>query len=186
MLKRLFSEYAAAFFLQISIGMVLPMLFVIFLAVSHPISLPKQMYLCPMSRGERKKYIVHLYYFRIILHMTVCVAGIVIMIPFTRHNVIAYIQILLNDFILSILTESYNQNKSENEKRQVYKIVIILVLVGLNFIQLIVLSDMESAHTMITAAEGIIFILAELPVLYFCCKDMKKQIEAAVFYEKGI
>ena len=70
---------------------------------NRPLVLPKILYLCPMDREERRKYIRNLYAFRIIFHMLIAFVAAVILLFVPYCDIWTAMIFLVNEFFINML-----------------------------------------------------------------------------------
>lgn len=80
-----------------------PVVFTLSVSVLQPMKLPKLMYLCPMSRKERKEYIIKSCIFRITVPIIVDILGAISLLLFGLCNPIMAAGILLSNIIFSVV-----------------------------------------------------------------------------------
>ncbi len=180
----------------IVLAIFVPMFLSFFSGLLRPIRPGKMMYLCPMDRKERRSYIYGDYYFRISLHMLFAVLGIGVIVLFFRCDMLSVLEILLNDFMITIyiMPEQKAINQWKISKEEQMKIFPQEMAIILNSIQAVfvvkeqgaVFSSNGDGHHLI--GKGIIllvFFLIELPLYLKYRKYVKKELEDAVFFEGG-
>lgn len=77
--------------------MVLPVLYGLYSMSVVPIQLPKQMYLCPMAKSERRSYAATLYVLRLIVP---CVIGLIFHCVGASVGVISWTETIVQEFAL--------------------------------------------------------------------------------------
>lgn len=80
-----------------------PMIFTMFLSVHQSMRLPKIMYLCPMSKEERKSYIINSFIVRITVPIVANILCIVLLILCGFCNPITALGIFISNVIFSVV-----------------------------------------------------------------------------------
>lgn len=183
----------------IVLAIFVPMFLSFFSGLLRPIRPGKMMYLCPMDRKERRSYIYGSYYFRIILHMLFAVLGIGVLVLFFRCDMLSVLEILLNDFMITIyiMPEQKVVNQWEISKEEQMKIFPQEMAIILNSIQAVFIAKEQEYAGAVFSSNGdghhligkgiilLIFFLIELPLYLQYRKYVKKELEDAVFFEGG-
>lgn len=175
----------------IFLAIYLPVLFILFSMKLHPVRLHKMMYLCPMGASVRTAYVRNSYFFRIFVQMTVAIIGIAILIPFSHCDMISVTEILLNDFVMSILippVKKMDVYSGNIDKEMVYRTVMILMPLFLNLEQWVMISDSEfhdrESHVIYKLVNTGCLVLILLPLFIKYWKYVKNELAAAVYYEE--
>ena len=142
----------------------------------HPIALSKQMYLCPLGSQERERLVMDKYLFRVGLHMTVCIAGTVL---------VAFL-ILWNDFIISIFIPSEQEKTDSRTKELIYKNIMIPVVLILNAVYFENALDKENIQIVYAVLIAGFIGLVQLPLFIWYAGRVKSHIRSAVFYRTNI
>lgn len=170
----------------IFLAIYLPIIFILFSMKLHPVRLHKMMYLCPMGADERTAYVRNSYFFRMIVQMSAAVIGIAVMIPFSCFGMVSAVEILLNDLVMSILIPAAKKtdgNYGGIDKEMVYRVVMTLMPLFLNFGQMVVLSDGES-HMIFKLVNAGCLVLILLPLSVKYWKYVQSELAAAAYYEE--
>lgn len=152
----------------------------------HPVSLSKQMYLCPMSSQERGSLIVRKYRFRVGLHMTVCIAGTVLAAVMTRGAFCWYLLMLWNDFAVCTFIPSEQENTGSRVKERIYKNIMLLAVPVCNIVYLEMAVHKAGVNKLSLAVIAGMILLIQLPLLIWYGKCVKRHLCAAQFYTTNI
>lgn len=170
----------------------LPIAFAWFSAVIHPVQLTKMMYLCPVSKEERSRYVKQSYYFRIMFHMLIVVAGMMICILFSRWDGIAVLAILLNDLAFCQLLPSGEQ-ADRNEKgiytSHEWEICLKLFLAFTVDIFTVVWVEFLFDHEVSNLVKLVLLLLMlcfEIPMTRANLKYVRRDLRAAAEYENNL
>lgn len=80
-----------------------PLIFTMFLSVQQSMRLPKMMYLCPMSKEERKEYIIHSFVVRITVPIVINILCIALLILCGFCNPISALGMFISNVLFSIV-----------------------------------------------------------------------------------
>lgn len=171
-------EYIVAF-----IGILLPMALYCQDILFRSPGLDKMMYLCPMSREERKKYIYGMYRFGVAVRMLISFIGVCILIPFSYCDLFSAVQILLNDFLIAIMVSSERSGEKEmtNQESLLQVWLIALALIS-NIIETGIVAD-ELPDFWVKLALFGIFVIVQLPMALKYGRYIKQKLDDAVYYE---
>lgn len=171
-------EYMMAF-----IGILLPMALCCLDTLFRSPGLDKMMYLCPMSREERKKYIYGMYCFGVAVRMLVSLMGICIIIPFSHCDLFSAVQILLNDFLIAVMTASEGSRENDRMNREIQRQILIIALAFIsNIIETAIVAD-ELPDFWVKLALFGIFAIVQLPMALKHGRYQKQKLDDAVYYE---
>lgn len=171
-------EYMMAF-----IGILLPMALCCLDTLFRSPGLDKMMYLCPMSREERKKYIYGMYCFGVAVRMLVSLMGICIIIPFSCCDLFSAVQILLNDFLIAVMTASEGSRENDRMNREIQRQILIIALAFIsNIIETAIVAD-ELPDFWVKLALFGIFAIVQLPMALKHGRYQKQKLDDAVYYE---
>lgn len=171
-------EYMTAF-----IGILLPMALCCLDTLFRSPGLDKMMYLCPMSREERKKYIYGMYCFGVAVRMLVSLMGVCIIIPFSHCDLFSAVQILLNDFLIAVMTASEGSRENDRMNREIQRQILIIALAFIsNIIETAIVAD-ELPDFWVKLALFGIFAIVQLPMALKYGRYQKQKLDDAVYYE---
>lgn len=171
-------EYMMAF-----IGILLPMALCCLDTLFRSPGLDKMMYLCPMSREERKKYIYGMYCFGVAVRMLISLMGVCIIIPFSHCDLFSAVQILLNDFLIAVMTASEGSRENDRMNREIQRQILIIALAFIsNIIETAIVADELPDYWVKLALLGI-FTIVQLPMALKYGRYQKQKLDDAVYYE---
>lgn len=171
-------EYMMAF-----IGILLPMALCCLDTLFRSPGLDKMMYLCPMSREERKKYIYGMYCFGVAVRMLISLMGVCIIIPFSHCDLFSAVQILLNDFLIAVMTASEGSRENDRMNREIQRQILIIALAFIsNIIETAIVAD-ELPDLWVKLALFGIFAIVQLPMTLKHGRYQKQKLDDAVYYE---
>lgn len=171
-------EYMMAF-----IGILLPMALCCLDTLFRSPGLDKMMYLCPMSRKERKKYIYGMYCFGVAVRMLISLMGVCIIIPFSHCDLFSAVQILLNDFLIAVMTASEGSRENDRMNREIQRQILIIALAFIsNIIETAIVAD-ELPDFWVKLALFGIFVIVQLPMALKYGRYQKQKLDDAVYYE---
>jgi len=174
-----------------------PMFFVWCSVTAHPPRLARIMYLCPMDRGERRRYIRASYGFRVCVHMLVCALGLGIAAPFSYCDIYSVLLILANDFTIAVLVchgggnagtaaaEAEGTAAAQSARTALGTVkgdVLFAAALGSNLIQYGILAD-PAPDMGIKLALSAVFCIVQVPLGLWYGKDIGKELEAAAGFE---
>lgn len=171
-------EYMTAF-----TGILLPMALCCLDILLRSPGLDKMMYLCPMSREERKKYIYGMYCFGVAVRMLISLMGVCIIIPFSHCDLFSAVQILLNDFLIAVMTASEGSRENDRMNREIQRQILIIALAFIsNIIETAIVAD-ELPDFWVKLALFGIFVIVQLPMSLKYGRYQKQKLDDAVCYE---
>ena len=162
--------------------LLLPMTLVYFLQWMHPVKPCKMMYLCPMDREERRRHIYGSYYFGMLFHMLLMIAGVCILFFVTYCSFLSVIAILLNDLTIAMQIPPDNAEQSGG----VSGILLVPFAFISNALQLVAITD-DQVHTLwVEVILFAVFFVLQLPLALRYRKYVKRKLEAAVLFEETL
>lgn len=165
------------------IGILLPMALCCLDTLFRSPGLDKMMYLCPMSREERKKYIYGMYCFGVAVRMFISLMGVCIIIPFSHCDLFSAVQILLNDFLIAVMTASEGSRENDRMNREIQRQILIIALAFIsNIIETAIVAD-ELPDLWVKLALFGIFVIVQLPMALKHGRYQKQKLDDAVYYE---
>ena len=172
-----------------------PALFCLYAAPLHPFIMPKVMYLCPMDRQERHRYIEWSGYLHIIVPFILGVAGVLILLILNLTDVVCACGLLLNMLILPIWCCGMNSNGfgeiSENGKRHfnintgtgIRETVGIFVTILSEFAYCCILRWHEHVPLLVKCVWLGVGVFFQLPLTIRYLKGWNEAVERAASYE---
>lgn len=165
------------------IGILLPMALCCLDTLFRSPGLDKMMYLCPMSREERKKYIYGMYCFGVAVRMFISLMGVCIIISFSHCDLFSAVQILLNDFLIAVMTASEGSGENDRMNREIQRQILIIALAFIsNIIETAIVAD-ELPDFWVKLALFGIFAIVQLPMALKYGRYQKQKLDDAVYYE---
>lgn len=82
---------------------ILPMLFCLFSATTHPMRMPKIMYLCPMDEEDRKKYVKGAYWFKLFFPLLTAIPCLIILFVTVETDWFYGATVLVGLFALGVI-----------------------------------------------------------------------------------
>lgn len=144
--------------------------------------LDKMLYLCPMSRRERKKYIYGAYCFGVGFNMLFAVIGICMVIPISCCDVFSAVQILLNDFLLAIMIAAGRKEKERSSSKEILMQMFLAASAFIsNIIEMIMVLDKDS-NILPKAGMLAFFCVIQLPMAVKYGRYVKGELDHAVYY----
>lgn len=158
----------------------LPMVFVWCSVAAHPLRLARMMYLCPMDREERRRYLRASYGFRVCFHMLVCVLGLLVVVPFSYCDLYSVLLILGNDFSISILGSGGGgaADTARGSGCNVRGQFLFAAALVSNLIQYGIVAD-EAPDMGVKLVLALIFAAVQVPLGIRCLRDARGELEAA-------
>lgn len=158
------------------ITLVIPMVFVIFSEVIHPVRLPKIMYLCPMTDESRREMIRKGYYFRVCLHWGIQMLGLLMVIMYRGFDPVIVPEFAINSLLLSMLITSGKKWAKS------YQGIVAVVAIFSNIIMASSLVDRDDSLLLKLLMLGLI-IAIQLPFMRLSWIYIRCELEDAVYYE---
>lgn len=170
-----------------------PMIFIWFSSVVHPVRLPKMMFLCPMGEEERRAYVYHAFRFRIIFSMSIALAGLLVIILFFGFDWIEISAFLFNDFVLCMILPAWKEKdlnsggffeQYEWSRDMEVALKIFLAFAVMIFAQVFMVFLTNPGMSVV--AEVILFMIMlafEIPMFRGNLKYVRRELAAAVCYE---
>ena len=188
------AEDALTFFM---IG--LPIVFAMFAAPLHSLTLPKLMYLCPMSRQERRSYIVRASYIRMLCPSILGLLGIVVLMLTGLCDVLCAVGILLNCVSFSVLlgtevskcgygciNEKGQRTLDMESRRGITEGILMILGFGMGLFYFCILRWETSVGLAVKWLALGITLLVQLPVTIRYMKYWKEAVEYAEWYEGSL
>ena len=143
----------------------LPMLCSDFAMVLHPVQLHKMMYLCPLSREERKAYVKNTYIFRVVIHVVLSILCVAIVSQCSYCDLLSAILLLLNDILFACLIfpkRAFHSVVNPSFEHWMWFFLILFAL-GSNFLQVYIVMD-EAEDWWLKWTLLIVFLTIQLPM----------------------
>lgn len=164
-------------------GILLPMALCCLDILLRGTGLDKMMYLCPMSREERKKYIYGVYCFSVAVRMMIALTGVCIIIPFSHCGLFSAVHILLNDFLIAVMTGAEGSMEKDKTNKEVQQQILTAALSFIsNIIETAVVAG-EAPELFVKPLLLGIFVIIQLPMALKYGRYQKQKLDDAVYYE---
>ncbi|MBQ7934480.1 MAG: hypothetical protein IJ327_06835 [Lachnospiraceae bacterium] len=173
----------------------LPCLFGFISCSLHPMELPKAMFLCPMSNGQRRDYVVQSCIFRICFTGSVGLLFTLGMIGLGLCDVVSGVALLGNYICLALLLCGFNERKGRTEEernrsllehaglRSGVEIADALCIILCSFGIACVLCWDTTPAPWVKWVFLAVVLLVECPLTAYFMKGWKAAVERAVSYE---
>ena len=180
------------------LAIMVPFLFSLFVISAYPAVLPKMMYLCPVSPGERQEYMNQSRIVRIVIPMCLSLIGIVVLQVLAIGHWMLGIAVLVNQLQFSIVAASIvNQNGygalDANGKRVVDMDSKGGILMGAILVVALITSFIhaEVAWDNTVPWWGWLMLIGiptamELPIVIWFCRHWPESVEKALVYETAV
>lgn len=164
--------------LVIMLAVLLPMIFAVLSGEVHPVRLKKMMYLAPMSKSERRRFIRDSYLFRVAASIVVSGIGVVILTQISRCDVLSIAEILISDFAVSIFLEP-----SGKQEHVLLKPFMILIAIISNMMQIVIVSNAE--ENLPARIAILVFSVIQLLLCRTYLKAVRTELAEAADYERS-
>lgn len=170
--------------------MILP--FCIVVVPSTPQYVDKAMYMCPMSKNERKHFILYSYLYRVLLYMLLSVTCLAVGTLITDINIWIMIMYLVNNItvVLSLYQKidgGYIITKNASKTNRTYDIwsAVAIFFGYVNYgIGISMFENVGEKTYIIAIIYGVIWAITQLPIAIRSVCKIKGIIEAAVEYRE--
>lgn len=157
-------------------AVIVPIVFVFFSEIIHPVRLPKIMYLCPMTDDSRREMIRKSYYFRVCLHWGVQLLGLLAVNIYIGYDPVIMPEYAVNSLLLSMLIST------EKKYGKGYQDVVKIVAIFLNVIMASSLIDRDDS-LILKLVMLAVFLVVQLPFMRLSWIYIRSELENAVNYE---
>lgn len=175
-------------------GLVCLLLFCVHSSQLHPIGLSKLMYLCPMSKLERRRYLLKSYLLKIGVIFLVSVVVLTLLGFVGKLNLVYIILFLCANMGLAISNSLLNAKRIKtcvDEKRLVmmssgadgWETAAIIVSMCVSLFLLICLECQEDMQGILGIVMSVILLVFELPLVIKILKRVRPTMEQAMNYE---
>lgn len=164
-------------------GICLPLLFIMVSLFTHPVQLPKMMYLCPMQPEERKAYIQKSYWFRFTVQMGISVIGVLVVLCVSSLDFFLAGMILANDVMLSSLVYPARRSKDTDSKMEYILFCVLIPLCMLSVVVLLAFAIGEETGMLAKIILLLLFGFIELPPFVKYQKYIRLEMEDALTFE---
>lgn len=171
-------------------------MFIVLVAVVHPVAMPKIMFLCPLSRAQRREYIRKAWLLKIAVPITMSVILMSALIACGQIDFFGGIQITAAMGVLAISTSTVGQRDAGKqtpgkERRNIWEMTkdgwIVAAMIASSMITAILLSIYSADDVMINATEKIVIAagcaIVELPLTIQVLRRIVPKLTAFADYE---
>lgn len=170
-------------------------MFVVFAALLHPVTLPKIMYLCPLSREQRREYVRKAWLFKTAVPIVMTVFLMTVLEACGKIEFFPGIQITVTISVLAISTSVAEQGTekrlpSDKERRNVWEMTgdgwIVAAVVMFTVITSLMLAiygmgeNISETDAIVIAAVSAIM---ELPLTIQALRHIRRKLAACIDYE---
>ena len=183
------SKYIAEYYVLVCL-----LLFCMYSSQLHPIELSKLLYLCPMSRQERRDYLLKSYWFKIGMIFVVSVLGLILIGNIEKLNPVYAILFLCANMGLAISSSLMNAKRIRaciDKRKSVVmssgadgrETAAIIVSICLALFLLICVDSQEEMQGVVGVVITLVLLVVELPLVITMLKRVRPTIEQAMNYE---
>lgn len=169
-------------------------LFALYAAPLHPVTLPKIMYLCPMSAAARRTYIAKTYLFKVLFPIGLAVLGMGALVVFGKVNVGYGACVVLAVAGVSVCTSLFREEQITAciEKKQSavfysgadgWETLAVIVASFTSLFLLFFSVWAEDFEGMMGVVVFVCMAVFELPLTMMMARRIKPALDAAVWYE---
>lgn len=170
------------------------LLFGVYSSQVHPVGMSKLQYLCPMSKQERKAYLLKSYWLKIgviVAVSAIAVAVLEIMGKLNPVYAILYLLAMTGVAISNSLKNAKRVRTCLEEKKSVLlssgadirEMEAVIVSIGVVFFLLICVGNQDDMQGMAGIVISLIMLFVEMPLVITLLKRVKPTIEQAMNYE---
>ena len=158
----------------------IPIQFVWFSVLLHPVRRGKMFYLLPMNSEKRGHMVKEDYLFQVSVHMFILLMGNAVIFTVGCFNIGSFVFMLLNAIIMS----SFINIEERGGKAYIMQQVLLPICIFTNMAQLVVISD-EELHMELQLVLYGIFFLVELPLFIQVVKYTLHRLNEASEYKEA-
>lgn len=170
------------------------LLFGVYSSQVHPVGMSKLQYLCPMSKQERKAYLLKSYWLKIGVIVAVSAIAVTVLEIMGKLNpvyAILYLCAMTGVAISNSLKNAKRMRTCLEEKKSVLlssgadirEMEAVIVSIGVVFFLLICVGNQDDMQGMAGIVISMIMLFVELPLVITLLKRVKPTIEQAMNYE---
>ena len=169
-------------------------LFALYAAPLHPVTLPKLMYLCPMSAAARRTYIAKMYLFKVLFPIGLAVLGMGALAVFGKMSAWYGVCVVFAVAGISVCTSLFREERvkaciEKNQSTVFYGgadgwetfAVIVALFTGLFLLFFSVWA--KEADRIIGVVVFVCMAVFELPLTIMMARRIRPALDAAVWYE---
>ena len=183
------SKYIAEYYVLVCL-----LLFCMYSSQLHPIEMSKLLYLCPMSRQERREYLLKSYLLKIGVIFVASALGLILILNIGKLNLIYATLFLCANMGLAISSSLMNAKRIRaciDKRKSVVmssgadgrETAAIIVSICLALFLLICVDSQEEMQGVVGVVIALVLLVVELPLVITMLKRVRPTIEQAMNYE---
>ena len=171
-------------------GLILPIMFHLFTVPLHPFSLPKMMYLCPMTKDERRAYLKRTYSVKALFSLLAALLGAVGLMAAGGYDIfliaITFVLSILIIFATSLQTRAVGNGADWSKAKDRWETVTLIFFL----LQAVVLASEVATKEMCSQTEKIVYLgillFIDLPLTLKILSFWNETVERLMYYEKRV
>lgn len=171
-------------------SLLLPVMFHLFTVPLHPFTMPKMMYLCPMTKQERRKYLEKSYAVKILFSLFLALLGQIILLVMGDYDIfmtgMAFVLTTFLIFATSLQARVPGNAGDYSKSKDRWETVTLILFL----FEIVVLTDIIAPGESCSQVEKIIFLVIlfaiDLPLTLKILSFWKETVEGLMHYEKRI
>lgn len=171
-------------------GLILPIMFHLFTVPLHPFSLPKMMYLCPMTKDERRAYLKRTYSVKALFSLLAALLGAVGLMAAGCYDFflisITFVLSILIIFATSLQTRAVGNGADWSKSKDRWETVTLIFFL----LQAVVLASEVATKEICSQTEKIVYLgmllFIDLPLTLKILSFWNETVERLMYYEKRV
>lgn len=171
-------------------SLIVPIMFHLFTVPLHPFSLPKMMYLCPMTKDERRAYLKRTYSVKVLFSFLAALLGAVGLMAAGGYDifltVIAFVLSILIIFATSLQTRAVGNGADWSKSKDRWETVTLIFFL----LQAVVLASEVATKEICSPTEKIVYLgillFIDLPLTLKILSFWNETVERMMYYEKRV
>lgn len=171
-------------------SLILPVMFHLFAVPLHPFTLPKMMYLCPMTKQERRKYLEKSYVVKILFSLLIALLGETILLVMGNYDAfmtgITFGLTVLLIFATSLQTRAVGNGADWSKSKDRWETVTLIFFL----LQAVVLASEVATKEICSQTEKIVYLgillFIDLPLTLKILSFWNETVERMMYYEKRV
>ena len=171
-------------------SLIVPIMFHLFTVPLHPFSLPKMMYLCPMTKDERRAYLTRTYSVKVLVSFLAALLGAVGLMAAGGYDifltVIAFVLSILIIFATSLQTGAVGNGAAWSTSKDRWETVTLIFFL----FQAVILANEVATKEMCSQTEKIVYLgillFIDLPLTLKILSFWNETVERMMYYEKSV
>ena len=171
-------------------SLIVPIMFHLFTVPLHPFSLPKMMYLCPMTKDERRVYLKRTYSVKVLFSFLAALLGAVGLMAAGGYDifltVIAFVLSILIIFATSLQTRAVGNGAAWSTSKDRWETVTLIFFL----FQAVILANEVATKEMCSPTEKIVYLgillFIDLPLTLKILSFWNETVEHMMYYEKSV